>query len=211
MKVTNECIYKRRTQVKYFYALKENSIVIKLSTSTFFCGKNSPKCEKKGLAKALLEKNGFKKTITIFWPQQSTWCHSCNAWHGSIVTCIARYTPVVATFLETTTYYHYFLLTFVRHHQLHNNARSAIAITQHKGRDLSCHTHCLLHLLLPHSFIRSCLFFIGMWRFNVQISKFFKVIDVLGGCSLNAQCYKLQHYHLWCCMESKSMIWWWQL
>jgi hypothetical protein len=32
----------------------------------FFCGENLPKCGKKGLAKALLEKNGFKKKIAIF-------------------------------------------------------------------------------------------------------------------------------------------------
>jgi hypothetical protein len=74
---------------------------------------------------------------------------------------------------------------------------------------LCCHTHCLFHLFSPYSFIRSYLFFVGMWRFSVQTSKLFKVIDVLSGCSLKAQCCKLQHSHLWCCVESKSAIWWW--
>ncbi len=59
-----------------------------------------------------------------------------------------------------------------------------------------CHTHCLLCLFLPHSFIKSYLFLVGTWRFNMQTSKLFKVIDVLGGCSLSAQCCKLQHFRL---------------
>jgi hypothetical protein len=45
--------------------------------------------------------------------------------------------------------------------------RGAIVIIQRKGRDLCCHTHYLLHLFSPHSFIRSCYFFVRTWRFNV--------------------------------------------
>jgi hypothetical protein len=66
MKVTNECIYKRRTKVKYFYALKENSFVIKLSISTFFVAKFCQNVKKKGLVKDLLEKIGLKKKSPYF-------------------------------------------------------------------------------------------------------------------------------------------------
>jgi hypothetical protein len=55
--------------------------------------------KKRGWRKPFWKKMGLKKKFSIFWPQQGTGCHSCNAWRGSI-TCIARYTLVVSHFLK---------------------------------------------------------------------------------------------------------------
>jgi hypothetical protein len=70
MKVTNECIYKRRTKVKYFYALKENSFVIKLSISTFFVAKFCQNVKKKEKRKRIGERpfgtNWIKKKSPYF-------------------------------------------------------------------------------------------------------------------------------------------------
>jgi hypothetical protein len=66
MRVTNECIYKRKTKVKYFHALKESLIVIELSTLEFFVVKICQNVEKKRLVKTLLEKNGLKKISPYF-------------------------------------------------------------------------------------------------------------------------------------------------
>ncbi len=125
----------------------------------FFCGKNLPKYKKRVGKSAFGKKMDLnKKKLTIFWPQWSIGCHSCNAWCGSIIACVAKYTLVVATFPKTMTCCCYLSLTFVGRRQLHNGMKGAITITQWKGKDLCYHTHCLLYLFSPHFLIRSFFF-----------------------------------------------------
>jgi hypothetical protein len=138
MRVTNECIYKRKTKVKYFHALKESSIVIKLSALVFFCGEILPKCGKKKVGKTLLEKNGLKKKSPYFDLIKAH--DATHAMHGVDPSLLALQGTHLSLphFLKQQTIVTISCLPLLDVIDFITTQEGAIAITQRKGKDLCC-------------------------------------------------------------------------